>query len=130
MPDLDLNQHTSKKESTIVSGIAPTIEPPLARQLTLIRNGRLKIFMVDSFKMLTRNTEKLFMVINFVIANGATFLTQNYYLAPTSAARRRIPIRPAHTETEMWQHFQDTHGLTPVHADALKRTLQQATLVT
>ncbi|HEX5414149.1 MAG TPA: hypothetical protein VFZ25_00685 [Chloroflexota bacterium] len=104
-----------------LSGMAAEIEPELQRLLRLARSGIYPGLFSDSFKTITRNPQKLFAVMEFVLAHGQAVITHNYYLRNGYVARRTPLVRPAHTVEEIQAKFQDYSGLLPGHAEAITR---------
>jgi len=60
------------------------------------------IFVIDSFKMLTRNFEKLMKVLEFVLTHNAIFLTSNYLLSNNYVSRRKDLLRASHNFEEFY----------------------------
>lgn len=65
-----------------------------------IRTGELSYLYFDSFKMLTRNIEKLLFVINFVLANEGVFATANYFISNGYIERRVEYLRPTSSDAD------------------------------
>ena len=105
----------------VLSGIALEIEPELQRSLRLVRTGMYPGLFSDCFKMITRNPQKLFRVMEFVLANERAVVTHNYYLRNGYVSRRSPLVRPAHTLEEARTKFHDTTGLLPCHAETIAR---------
>lgn len=104
----------------VLSGMDQTIEPRLQRVLRLVKNGVVPAFFADSFKMITRDPDKLLKVIEFVLAQNRTVVTHNYYLSNGYVARRDPLLRPAHTAAEAQEKLGNLSGLSPRHAAALR----------
>src|SRR6185437_7426627 len=83
----------SREGPRILSGMAEQIEPELQRMLRLVRTGLYPGIFSDSFKMITRNPQKLFAVMEFVLANGRAVVTHNYYVRNGYVARRTPLVR-------------------------------------
>ena len=77
------------KETVYESGIDSTFNDTLCNLLLEIKNNNSKLFFIDSFKMCTRNFEKLLKVLEFVLTHDAFFLTNNYFLSNTYVSRRK-----------------------------------------
>ncbi|WP_146602541.1 hypothetical protein [Novipirellula aureliae] len=105
--------------SIVASGIDPTLDSGLLAYLQHIASGEMPYFFSDSFKGITRNTSKLFRVIDFVIGHGATLVTHNYLLGPTFAARRAKLLRPFHFTSEVKEKLSNQTGLCDRHRDIL-----------
>ncbi|TWH46761.1 hypothetical protein [Sporomusa sp. KB1] len=113
------DQNTNKVEATIMSGMDPTIDNNLLRNLQAIANKHVNIFFVDSFKMLSRNPDKLFKVIDFVLRHGSSFVSFNYFINNGYVSRRRSLLKPAHLTKEIRYKLHKSDGLTKNHRDAL-----------
>ncbi|MGZ9738557.1 hypothetical protein ACXX83_08990 [Pseudomonas sp. GNP012] len=117
------NFHNDKCSFMIVtrSGIDPMFDEELISQLNDIKNGLMRVFYTDSFKSLTRNTQKLYQVIDFILKHGAAFVTSNYYFDPTYASRRHPLLRPCHTYSDiiMSVRLSNKAGLSQRHSEVL-----------
>lgn len=125
-PALRLGRPVEARLSTmagahIVSGMERGIEPELQRLLRLVKTGLFPGLFADSFKMITRDPEKLFAVIEFVLGHGRAVVTHNYYLRNGYVARRTPLLRPAHTLQEAQAKFHDSQGLLASHAEIIAR---------
>lgn len=58
-------------------------------------------FLVDSFKSMTRNIEKLFIVLEYLLQNGAMFVTSNYFLTNGYIERRAKLLKAGGTREEI-----------------------------
>ena len=76
-------------------------------------------FLVPSFKFLTRNIEKLLLIIEHLISNDVPFVTANYYISNGHAARRMKLIRAGRSYDDGIRAFKDTAGLTAKHRAVL-----------
>lgn len=101
------------------SGIDAGFDATLLDRLSQIKQGPLPCFFTDCFKGVTRNPEKLFRVIEFVLACQTAFITHNYLLFPTCALRREHFLRPFHGKNGQLEKFSQTAGLTEPHRKAL-----------
>jgi len=72
-------------------------------------------FVVDSFKSLTRNIEKLLIILEYLLQNGAIFATSNYLLTNGYLERRAKLLKAGSTEAEMQRNWRQTAGLGPNH---------------
>jgi hypothetical protein len=55
--------------SVVLSGIDPSYDQQLVTILNYIKEGDLLYFFADSFKGITRNPDKLFRIIDFVLGH-------------------------------------------------------------
>ena len=79
--NLPFPSHPRRKaasETIVESGIDPAFDPAMVSILEAIKEGELQIFFTDSFKGITRNPEKLYCVIDFVLGHKAAVVTHNY----------------------------------------------------
>jgi len=113
-------QNTRKFEDTVMSGMDPTMDDNLLRNLQTIANKDVNLFFVDSFKMLSRNPDKLFKVIDFVLRHGSSFVSFNYFISNGYVSRRRKLLKPAHLAKEVKYKLLKLDGLEKKHYDALK----------
>jgi len=78
------------------------------------------IFIVSCFKMISRNIEKLFRILDFVLCCNRMCVTANYLIA-NGHVERRNPILPAsHGETDAYQKLKNLEGLQTKHSRILK----------
>ena len=111
---------TNKLECTVMSGIDPTIDDILSRNLQAIANKQVDLLFVDSFKMLSRNPDKLFKVIDFVLCHSSSFVSCNYFITNGYVSRRRKLLRPAHLTKEVRSKLFNLDGLKKKHRDVLQ----------
>lgn len=100
IPSVDsLSNHITK---VIEDGISPLFNDSLCQLLKGILDKESHIFVIDSFKMLTRNFEKLMKVLEFVLTHNAIFLTSNYLLSNNYVSRRKDLLRASHNFEEFY----------------------------
>ena len=101
----------------VVDGYDQTVDQTLFKQLDGIARDK-AVFFADSFKMISRNAEKLFAILEYLLAHDATLLTSNYLLMHTYV-EKRVPILKAassrNTSAEIQMHLGDDTGLLPLH---------------
>lgn len=85
------------RSRVVLDGYSSTIDDTLKQHLVAIHNGELDCLFVDSFKMLTRNIEKLMLVLNYILAGEAVFFTSNYYITNGYIEQRPICLPPTHS---------------------------------
>lgn len=88
------------KAKVVLDGYSLNIDERLEKNMMAIRTGDLGCIYFDSFKMLTRNIEKLLFVINYVLDNEGVFVTANYFIANGYIERRATCLRPTSTYEE------------------------------
>ncbi|EFM09507.1 hypothetical protein PaecuDRAFT_3554 [Paenibacillus curdlanolyticus YK9] len=108
------------KTVEVQSGIDPTITDQLQHILNFVMEGKQPFFFSDSFKMISRNVDKLFKVLNIVLSSNAPVVTVNYYISNGYVAKRSNLLRPAHFESEVIDKIKDVSGLRKTHAAILK----------
>lgn len=83
------------------------------------------VFYSDSLKMISRNADKLFRVINFLLQNNAKIVTANFYITNGYVEVRRPFIKPAHGTSEINKNLRNYKGMSAKHLSALKQLLKQ-----
>jgi len=111
---------TGSMVTSVSSGIDPAFDSGLLSYLAQVKNKEVDLFFSDSFKAVTRNTQKLLRTIEFVLSNGAAFVTHNYYLAQNYASRRQTLLRPCHYVSEATAKLNNQRGLSERHKSALR----------
>ena len=124
LPSADDLIPRSPKGFDIRSGIDPRLTASMFETLSQVERQEIDIVFADSFKVVTRNPEKLHWVIEFVTGHGAALVTHNYYLAADYTARRRNLLRPVHVVPETRLKFRDQSGLRERHLQALVTTMR------
>lgn len=109
----------------IFDGYSAEIDPGLAQQLAQVTQdeGGNGCLIVDCFKMLTRNIEKLLSVMEFLLTRDCAFVTTNYYIENGYVERRMNVLRAASCKNalaDMQQHFSMTKGLGQKHKRVLE----------
>lgn len=110
----------------ILDGYDPAIDPSLAAFLLHLNSSDHGALIVDSFKALTRNAEKLFHVLEFLLSRGRVFATSNFYLENGHVERRVKPLHAGHTTSEMLRNLSQTSGLGYQHRITLSRYVKEA----
>ena len=119
------NFESSKISKVLFDGFDPTIDPSLAELLGHLISSENNVLIVDSFKALTRNVEKLFHVLEFLLSRGHIFATSNFYLENGHVERRVNPLRAGHTTNEMFHNLSQISGLGHRHRIALNRYIKE-----
>lgn len=110
---------------SIFDAYVPEMDPELMTLLKDITSAPNGALVVDSFKTLTRNFEKLLKIIEYILTRGHVFATANYYLENGHVERRTQPLRAGHTVKEMQAHFMQTSGLGHRHAAVLRNLMSE-----
>lgn len=102
LEELEDIHYFEQTENKIVteSGIEVKINKTLCNFLKGIKEKKSKILVFDSFKMLTRNFEKLLRILEFTLTHDAYFLTCNYFIASDYVSRRSKLIKASHHQNE------------------------------
>lgn len=108
------------KETVYESGIDSTFNDTLCNLLLEIKNNNSKLFFIDSFKMCTRNFEKLLKVLEFVLTHDAFFLTNNYFLSNTYVSRRKNLLKASHTTEEAFKKVSSLYKVSNKYKDLLE----------
>ena len=116
-----LSKSVQKQKYVVFDGFDPSIDPALADTLGKIENRGTDVFIIDSFKSLTRNPKKLFLVIEYILSRGCAVATTNYYLENGHVEQRIKPLKAGHTTGEMMNNLLQTNGLAYKHKLALQR---------
>lgn len=125
-PQFQLDSHNllinmkNNVNEVIESGLDPNFDDKLMFLLNSIVNGKISYFFVDSFKMISRNPEKLFKVIEIVLRANAAVVMCNFYISNGYVARRKELLRPAHTTNDVIFKLNNLNGLRKTHREALK----------
>ncbi|AIW40945.1 MULTISPECIES: hypothetical protein [Paenibacillus] len=110
----------SRTMTEVQSGIDPKIDNQLQQLLNFVISGGQPFFYCDCFKMISRNPDKLFKVIDIVLSSNAPVVTTNYYISNGYVAKRSKLLRPAHDTDEILIKLKDTSGLRKSHLEILK----------
>lgn len=108
------------KETVYESGIDSTFNDTLCNLLLEIKNNNSKLFFIDSFKMCTRNFEKLLKVLEFVLTHDAFFLTNNYFLSNTYVSRRKNLLKASYTTEEAFKKVSSLYEVSNKYKDLLE----------
>ena len=93
---------TERKNINIESGIDAGFNDSLCLFLRDVRDGNSKFLVFDSFKMVTRNFEKLLKILEFTLTHDAVFLTCNYLIGRSYVSRRREIVKASHGSEEFF----------------------------
>ena len=108
----------------IQSGIDEKIDTGLLNVLNRISKDVQPVFYTDCFKMLTRNIDKLFKIIEYVLRKDCLFMTSNFYISNGYVAKRKNLLRPAHYERDVDENLKNFEGLHKTHLKAFKAISQ------
>ncbi|ASS76015.1 hypothetical protein CIG75_14280 [Tumebacillus algifaecis] len=96
------------------------VDGELLQDLTQIQHGEISFLFRDSFKMLSRNLDQLFYVIEYVLRANKTLITHNFYLSNGMVSRRNPVLKPAQKPIEIAKKFENKKGLVSRHKDSLR----------
>lgn len=125
-PQAEGHAESTSLSKVILDGFDPTIDPSLAELLSHLVSSDSSALIVDSFKALTRNAEKLFHILEFLLSRGHVFATSNFYLENGHVERRVKPLRAGHTTSEMFRNLSQTSGLGHKHKITLNHYIKEA----
>jgi hypothetical protein len=100
--------------------VEQVVEGDLLKDLTQIQQGEISFLFRDSFKMISRNTDKLFYVIEYVLRANKIVITHNYYVSNGLVARRKPLLKPAQKPSDIAKKFDNKKGLVKRHQDSLR----------
>lgn len=109
--DTEILISENKYKMVICDGYSLEFDDYLKEEIGDVITGRIDIFYVDCFKMLSRNLEKILHVLEIVLQNGKAFVTCNYYISNGRIERRRKILRAAHSEKDMFDNIRNLKGL-------------------
>lgn len=91
-------------EVAICDGYTLSFDTQLTETLGLVLSGKVDYFYVDSFKMLSRNFEKILHVLEILLEHDKVFLTPNYYISKSYLEKRETIIRAAHNRRDIFEN--------------------------
>lgn len=103
------NEQTLSKirEKTVVcDGYTLDFDEYLQEVLGDVIAGKSDAFYVDSFKMLSRNFEKILHVIQIILEHDKAFVTCNYYISNGHLEKRKKILKAAHTSEDAFKNSQ------------------------
>lgn len=110
-----------RKTKNIESGIAPSFNQALLSFLKDIKDKKSKMYLTDSFKMTTRNFEKLLKIIEFTLTHDAIFLTCNYLLSKDYVARRENLLKAGHTFDDFFKKVPSVPAISKKYKSILEK---------
>lgn len=116
--EIELNNIGIKEKYVTESGISEEFDSTLCSYLMDIKNGS-KYFICDSFKMTTRNIQKLLRIIEFILTHDAMFITSNYLLKKDYVSRRKKILRASHDIEEFYKKVQTINEISNKYENEL-----------
>lgn len=112
-----LQEGNQKTKPSVLDGYDPVIDADLRNQLSLVIGSKSAIC-VDCFKMLSRNMEKVLLVIDYLLHNQCSFVTSNYYIG-NGYYEKRVPVIKAASShnamRDMKEHYKNLTGVGEIH---------------
>ena len=99
-------------------GFSFSVDPQLKSMLEYCIENE-QPFLVDSFKGLSRNIEKLLMITEHLLGHDTCFVTSNYFLANGHTERRMKLLRAGRSFDDGFRNWKQTAGLGPWHKAVL-----------
>ncbi len=96
----NINNTNNLKQYVVEDGISPKFNTAICSYLNDIKDNKSKFFVTDSFKMITRNFEKLLKILEFILTKKAILLTTNYLITYNYVSRRENLLKASHTFEE------------------------------
>ena len=96
-----------KYDKVICDGYSLEFDEYLEEALGNLISGHTEVFFVDSFKILSRNFEKVLHVLQIILENGRTFVTCNYYISNGYIEKRKEILRAAHSEKDVLKNLRN-----------------------
>ena len=107
----------------ILNGYDSNFDEQLLRSLYLVKNYQSALFFTDCFKFATRNIDKLFRIIEFVLYNEKVFVTANYWISNGYVEKRKKLLKPSSSTVDMKTKLHDYNGISKKHKIFLKNLL-------
>jgi len=103
----------------MADGIAFSIDQPLLDILKQSVDNKAP-FISDSFKSVSRNMNKLLLIMEYVLRSNTPFVTSNYFITDHYIERRKKIVRAGHNREEMLRNWKNSDGLCKNHEYSLK----------
>jgi hypothetical protein len=120
------NEDRFQMMSVVADGYALTIDHGLQHILKIAVEDEERPFIVDSFKSVSRNIEKLLAVMEYVLCNERKFITSNYLIENGRVVRRMKPLKPSSDLNGMKRNWLNDTGLTTKHKRYLKTAAEMS----
>ena len=126
LPLLDENNkaETVKRGEMIkawTNGYVFAIDEKLKKQLLTCAEDGVP-FIIDSFKSLSRNIKKVFVVLEFLTSRWIPIVATNFFLVNGHIERRKKPLKAGHSHDEMISNWNRSEGLGEYHKHYLDVT--------
>jgi hypothetical protein len=81
--------------------------------------------LVDSFKSLSRNLEKVLLIMEFLFSRWTPLVTTDFLISNGRVERRRKPLKAGHSHEDMYKNWRQTEGLGKYHKLFLNKAVTQ-----
>ncbi len=115
----DNSYDIDKVITSVYDGYAPDLDPMLANILINLSSGNNGTFIVDCFKSVTRNFDKLMDIIEYLLTRGIPFVTANFYFENGHTEQRGKLLRASHTNAEKEYNLNQSKGLGYKHQQVI-----------
>jgi len=118
------NENTAPEKPTVsLDGYSDILDNDLLYYLKNVYTNPKAVFVSSCFKMISRNIDKLFRVMDFVLCCNKVCITANYLISNGHVERRNPILRASHSDDEATQKLCNYEGLQTKHARILKEML-------
>jgi DNA invertase Pin-like site-specific DNA recombinase len=90
--EFDAELHETRRGVEIVHAMDDRLSTKMAEAIRAVGEGNTDALQVASLKHFSRNPQKLFRIVNIVLAHGGTILTNNVTLSPDSVTRAKLGV--------------------------------------
>lgn len=109
----DFEHFNIQDKVAICDGYTLSFDTQLTETLGMVLSGKVDYFYVDSFKMLSRNFEKILHILEILLEHDKVFLTPNYYISKVYLEKREKIIRAAHNRRDVFENSMYVNGAPP-----------------
>ena len=113
--------NTLEKKATVsLDGYSEELDDMLIDYLRNVITYSNFVFFSSCFKMISRNIEKLFRIIDFILCFNKICVTTNYLIINGHVERRDPLTRAGHSDSDVSYKLKNFEGLQTKHARILK----------
>lgn len=123
LPDETVDARVTAAGHVVLSAIDPRFDQRAIDLLQQVASGQLPLVFVSHLSRLSRNLDKLFSMVEFILAHGAAILTTNYLLRPGETWVRGKRLVPPSTDDPLGP-LHDHRGLTGAHRRTVEDILK------
>ncbi len=99
----------------VESGIDPSFSVELLKMLEMIALSYQPLMFNDCFKSTTRNIEKLFKIIEYILDINGIYVTNNFLISNGFVSKRKELLKPMHTNEDLLKNIRNINGLNKTH---------------